>query len=149
MPRLTSVIRTTALARLLFFSAIIPLDFFTNAALADRVILSGTYSQNDILKSCVGAGGQFNSTPGGYSCSTDKGSVNCNKSGKCYGDCETCGSPTVAHKGGTILGVLSGTTLKAGTDIKPSQGPAPKRGPIMTRPVRYHPTAERSNSGTH
>src|ERR1700733_2893869 len=86
--------------------AVTMLGFSTAAAWADRVILSGTYSQTDILKSCVAAGGSYSSGPGAYGCSTDKGSVTCNTAGKCYGSCDSCGKPAVAHRGHTIFGVL-------------------------------------------
>jgi hypothetical protein len=105
---------------------------FSTAAWADRVILSGTYSQTDILKSCVAAGGSYSSGPGAYGCSTDKGSVTCNTAGKCYGSCDSCGKPAIARKGHTIFGVLSGTTLKAGPN-------AP------TKPTRFKPPVEYSS----
>jgi len=129
----------------LILFAIAALWFSTGAALASTVILSGTHSESDILKSCVSAGGSFHSGPGGYGCGTDKGNVNCNKSGKCYGECETCGKPAITHKGGTVLGVLSGTTLKTGT--------APTKPPVKPvhakLPADSNPSAANSNEAHH
>jgi len=143
MPRLVSVIRTTA------FALLIALVSFSNSALADTVVLSGTHSKSDILQSCVGAGGSFSSGSGGYSCTTEKGSVNCNNSGKCVGNCESCGASNVKQKGprGTPQGVLSGTTLKAGSTTPPKQGQASTHFPIMTKPIENHPTSERNGNG--
>jgi hypothetical protein len=94
--------------------AVTTVNFFADTAWADKVALSGTYSQTGILASCTKAGGQFNSDDSGFGCSTDKGSVQCSTNGKCTGECDTCGKgPAVAHRGSTIFGVLSGTTLKA------------------------------------
>src|SRR6202167_2283402 len=79
---------------------------FSSTAWADKVALSGTYSQTGILASCTKAGGQFNSDDSGFGCSTDKGSVQCSTNGKYTGECDTCGKgPAVAHRGSTIFGV--------------------------------------------
>jgi hypothetical protein len=119
--------------------AVVALGFSVGEALADRVILSGTHSKDSILESCVAAGGSFSSGGGAYGCSTEKGSVTCNDQGKCYGSCESCGKPATAHKGsGSVLGVLSGNTLKA--------GPPP---PIKTtdKPIHVKQPIADSNSG--
>jgi hypothetical protein len=89
----------------------------TGAALAGTVQLSGTHSEGDIQSHCSAAGGVFfgsTSSDSGYGCTAAGGSISCNRAGECTGECATCGkSPTVAHGGGkTIVGVLSGTTLK-------------------------------------
>jgi hypothetical protein len=125
--------------------AVATLSFFTGAAWADRVVLSGTYSQSDILKSCVVAGGSFSSGPGAYGCSTDKGSVTCNTSGKCYGSCDSCGKPAVVHKGRTIFGILQGTTVKAGPNT-PTKTEAPKH---FSHPVAYGYQGGMNNAETH
>ena len=127
------------------------LGFFTGAALADKVALSGTYSQSDILRSCVGAGGDFTAAGGSYGCTTGKGSVSCTN-GKCTGECATCG-PAIRSKGSGVLGVLSGTTQKAGANAPPVHGPGSSHNPIVATPVENHPVIlERSgeeHSGKH
>jgi hypothetical protein len=96
----------------------------SDTALAGTVVLSGTYSPQDIQGKC--GGGTFSADGGSYSCQTKKGTVSCNWDGKCVGECNTCGSPAIAHKGGaTIVGVLSGTTLKAGTSTQTKTAPKP------------------------
>jgi hypothetical protein len=126
--------------RALILIAVAALGLSAGEAFADRVILSGTHSQDSILKSCVSAGGSFSSGGGAYGCSTDKGSVTCNDKGKCYGSCDSCGKPATAHKGsGSVLGVLSGSTLKAGPNA-----------PIKTteKPIHVKQPVADSNSGT-
>ena len=130
----------------LILCAIAALWFSTGAALAGRVVLSGTHSESDILKTCVGAGGTFSSGPGGYGCVTDKGQVSCNKGGKCYGECPNCG-PAVKHKGATALGVLSGTTLKKIGTAAPTKPPVK---PIHTKlPADSNPSATSNNEAHH
>ena len=83
-------------------------------------------------------------------CQGEKGSVCCNKDGKCYGDCPSCGdNPDTTKGGGTVEGVLSGATLKAGSPTKSAQTPEPKQvqeptqkpvaiKPIATMPIENH-----------
>jgi hypothetical protein len=121
---------------------------FADTAWADKVALSGTYSQTSILNSCTKAGGQFNSDDSGFSCSTDKGSVTCNTYGKCVGECETCGKgPAVAHRGGTPFGVLSGSTLKAAGNGHPVHGQGPSHIPIVENNKPIHQISEERGGG--
>ena len=166
MTRTKSIIGPTVLASL--FAAFIVMVSFSNSAFAGRVILSDTHSRDDILRSCVGAGGTFSSSSDGYSCQGEKGSVSCNKDGKCYGDCPSCGdNPDTTKGGGTAEGVLSGATLKAGTTTRPAPASEPKQSqestqkPIATKPTENHaekpvenhsdkhPSAEKSNVEKH
>jgi hypothetical protein len=116
--------RGRALAPLILIGAM-TWSFFTDKALAGKVDLP-TQSQTGLLAACGKAGGNFNSDDSGFGCDGPGGSVHCTTGGKCTGECDTCGKPTVAHKGGTTtVGVLSGNTLKAGpntptkTTVKP------------------------------
>jgi hypothetical protein len=94
-------------------------------ASAETVPIAGTYSEHDIRDSCSRAGGRFtpssNQTAGEYSCKTKKGEVNCNGN-SCRGTCDTCGNPDIQKGKAGVLGILSGTTLKAsaGTATKKS-----------------------------
>src|ERR1700691_3334697 len=107
-PIFQTVSRGFTLAPVLF--AVTVLNFVADTAWADKVALSGTYSQTGILASCTKAGGEFNSDDSGFGCTTNKGSVQCGTNGKCTGECDTCGKgPAIAHRGGSIFGVLSGT----------------------------------------
>jgi hypothetical protein len=114
-------------------------SFFTNTALGGKVSLP-TLSQKGLLAACGKAGGNFNSDDSGFSCDGPGGSVHCTTSGKCTGECDTCGKPAITHKGGnTTVGVLSGNTLKAGptTPTKTTEKPIHVKQPVVD-----------SNSGT-
>jgi hypothetical protein len=133
MPRTRSIFDTLALAPL-FLCASITLVSFSNTAFAGKVDLSGV-SQSNLLDACTKAGGQFHSSEEGFGCSTSKGSVECTTSGKCTGECATCGSADTAKSGnGTPLGVLSGATLKeVGTAPgKPTEEPVKTAEPGKT-----------------
>ena len=112
--------------------------FFTGAALADKVALSGTYSQSDILRSCVGAGGDFTFLAGmGVKAAGRRiGSASCTNGKN--------GPPTIS------TGQLSkptapswayrlGTTQKAGANAPPVHGPGSSHNPIVATPVENHP----------
>ena len=85
------------------------------AALADTVPVSGTHSESEITAACGKAKGgvPFTDDNGTYGCRADGGSIKCTN-GKCVGACDNCGSPTISRGKSPVLGVLSGTTLKAG-----------------------------------
>jgi hypothetical protein len=137
-PILQTIFRGFLLALVLI--AVTALNFVAGTAWGAKVALSGTYSQTSILASCTKAGGQFNSDDSGFGCSTDKGSVQCTTNGKCTGECATCGKgPAIAHKAGSVFGVLSGTTLKAAGIAHPQHGPGSSHNPIVensNKPVR-------------
>ena len=122
MQRLMSLIRTTAFAPLLF-SMTTALIFFATPVFAGKVSLSGI-SQTSLMASCGKAGGQFLSSDDGFSCTTGKGSVSCTTSGKCTGECKTCGNAVTKSGKGSALGVLSGSTLK--TSGSASSKPLPE-----------------------
>jgi hypothetical protein len=87
----------------------------TGAAWAGTVQVSGTHSESDIQSHCSAAGGVFfpsTSPDSGYGCTAAGGSISCNKSGSCSGECATCGKPALARRGSTVFGVLSGATLR-------------------------------------
>lgn len=93
--------------------AIATSSFFTDRALADTVVLSGTHSASELKATCGANGGEFAADGTSYGCKGKGGSVTCSWDEKCTGHCETCGKPGAAKRGqGAILGVLSGTTLK-------------------------------------
>ena len=104
----------------------------SGAALAGTKQVAGTHSASEIKGSCDKAGGVYFSGSEGYSCVAAGGEVDCNKNGKCTGDCKTCG-PAVAKGGtGSVNGILSGTTLKAstGTSTKATAQPVRVRQPV-------------------
>jgi hypothetical protein len=137
-PIFQTVSRGFTLAPVLF--AVTVLNFVADTAWADKVALSGTYSQTGILASCTKAGGEFNSDDSGFGCTTNKGSVQCSTNGKCTGECDTCGKgPAIAHRGHTIFGVLSGTTLKAAGTSRSLRISGSSHNPIVensNKPVR-------------
>jgi hypothetical protein len=143
---LNPILRTISLsfAPALILIAITTLGFLTDTAWAGKVVLSGTHSQTGILASCTKAGGQFNSNDSGFGCTTDKGSVQCTTKGQCTGECATCGKPAIAHKGDPILGVLSGTTLKAGTNTPAKTTATPIR---VKTPVAHSGTDSTERQG--
>src|ERR1019366_4556685 len=107
--------RSCTLVSVLF--AVTMLNVLTDTALADRVVLTGTYSASDIKASCNSNGGTFATDGAAYGCSTKKGSVTCNWDGQCIGNCKSCG-PAVTRGNRTIFGVLSGATLKVGANTQ-------------------------------
>jgi hypothetical protein len=113
-------------------------SFFTGAAWADKVALSGTYSQSQMLGICNKAGGAFSSSDSGFSCLTGKGSVECSTNGKCSGECATCGGPAIRPKGG-LSGVLSGIAQRGGAAAQPVHGTGSSHNPIVATPVENHP----------
>jgi hypothetical protein len=131
---------------------------FAHPTQAGTVQVTGTHSPAEIAGACKAAGGvPFGSDAGGedYGCETTKGQIKCNN-GKCIGQCDSCGSPAIKH-GGTdpVLGVLSGTTLKAGPSTPAKGGPtAPTKGGPATptkitgtpNPLKQPPIVDR-NSG--
>ena len=78
--------------------------------------LSGTYSSSDIQSHCDKAGGVYtsNNDNSTYQCTTSGGQVTCGSNGTCYGSCKNC--PAIVRHNGTVIGVLSGIPLKAGTN---------------------------------
>jgi hypothetical protein len=132
---LTPKIRETTrgLALTLFFVAATTIAAMTSGALAATVQISGTHGEADIKSHCDSAGGVYTTNDGGrYGCYAKGGEIEC-QNGKCVGRCETCGKgAAIAHKGDPILGVLSGTTLKAGTNARTKTTAAPTR---VKRPV--------------
>jgi hypothetical protein len=109
---------------------------FASGAVAGTVQIKGNQSESSIKSHCDKAGGVFFGSgggDGGYGCTAAGGSISCNKSGECSGECSTCGKPAVAHKGpNTIFGVLSGSTLKTGTNApaKPTEKPVHIKQPL-------------------
>jgi hypothetical protein len=130
--------------------AIIAGSFFTDTALASRVVLSGTHPPQDIKGACGNAGGTWTANDEGYGCSTSGGSIACNWDGKCIGECNTCGPHgTVVSRGkGAIFGILGGT-LKVGATLQPVHGPGSSHNPVIkpVTPVENHPILERSGGG--
>jgi hypothetical protein len=123
--------RRFALAIIIFAATTIAA--LTGRTLAGTVQVSGTHSAGDIKSHCDKAGGVFfGGGEGGYGCTSAKGEINCTGTGSCTGSCATCGKAAIAHKGDPILGVLSGTTLKAGTNAPTKTTAAPIR---VRRPV--------------
>jgi hypothetical protein len=114
--------------------AAIAVGAFADGAQAGTKVLAGTYSQSQIEKACSAAGGVSTTKDnGGYGCYATGGDVECTSAGKCTGRCATCGGPAIAHGGkGTVFGVLSGSTLKAGNTIATKNTSAP---PTVRRPV--------------
>jgi hypothetical protein len=104
----------------------------SNAALAGMVQVSGTHSESEIAGACKKAGGvSFSDDNGTYGCETPKGNIKCTN-GNCVGKCDSCGSPTIARgKGGPVLGILSGTTLKAGPGAVAKNTPQTPAGTKM------------------
>jgi hypothetical protein len=142
---LTLMFRTVSsnFATALILIAVTTLGFFTDRALADSVIVSGTHSASDIKGKC--GGGTFSADGEGYGCVTKKGSVSCNWDGKCIGECNSCGKgAAIAHKGDPILGVLSGTTLKAGTNTPAKTTATPIR---VKTPVAHSGTDSTEHQG--
>jgi len=62
--------------------------------------LSGRYTVGQVGNACVAADGTSTggTGPGGYGCRTSKGSVSCDKNGKCTGTCGNCAARTVPKK---------------------------------------------------
>jgi hypothetical protein len=136
-------------ATALTLTAIITLSCLTEKALAERVVIAGTSSASDIKGKC--GGGTFNANSEGYSCVTSKGSVGCNWDGKCIGECDTCGphGAAITRGKGAIFGILSGTTLKAGTNTRPVHGTGSSHNPVTKpiTPMGNHPILERNGGG--
>ena len=88
----------------------------------------------------------FFSTSAGYSCVAEGGTIDCSTKGKCTGDCTNCG-PAVKHKGVTVFGILSGTTLKKIGTAAPTKPPVK---PIHTKlPADSNPSATSNNEAHH
>lgn len=99
----------------LFFVSILATGV-PGVALADKVGVSGTHSEQEIMTACGKAKGgvPYTDDNGTYGCQADGGSIKCTN-GKCEGECRNCG-PAIAHGKHPVVGVLSGTTLKAGAN---------------------------------
>ncbi len=130
------------------FVAAIAVGAFAGGANAGTKALAGTYSQSQIEKACSAAGGvPTTKDNGGYGCYATGGAVECTSGGKCVGKCATCGGPAVAHGGkGTVFGVLSGGTLKAGNTIATKNKSAPT---TVRRPVAESHQGGTSSTQTH
>ena len=62
--------------------------------------LGGRYNEFQVNLACNNADGALTTGtgPGGYGCRTSKGSVSCDKNGKCTGTCGNCAARTVPKK---------------------------------------------------
>ena len=82
-----------------FIAALITLGFLAGVVWAGQVSISGTHTKAEIKATCDSVGGVYSDDPNGaYSCINTCGDgdtcgVACNKSGKCTGDCPSCGRP--------------------------------------------------------
>ena len=73
-----------------------------SAAIAGTVSLVATLGQ--VNAACIGSGGTTTAGVGkdGFGCKTDKGEVECDKTGKCTGTCNNC-SNAVSRPADQIL----------------------------------------------
>jgi hypothetical protein len=90
-----------------------------DAALAKRVTIGGTHSRGEIRAKCAAQGGIFsNDRGGGYNCAGNKGFVNCDAKGKCYGMVPGRQAPNGGRTGaigGTTKTMSFGATRVGGT----------------------------------
>jgi len=116
------------------------------AALAGRVAVSGTHSESEIKSACGKAQGgvSFTDDNGTYGCQSDGGSIKCTN-GKCVGECSNCGA-AIVHGKNPVIGVLSGTTLKAGASSTTKTATQPVH---VKKPVAVSNSGGTSNSETH
>lgn len=118
---------------------------FTGGALAGKVQVSGTHNEADIKSHCDAAKGvYFTNDSGTYGCDAPGGAIKCT-SGKCEGTCQSCGA-AIAHGKGGVLGVLSGTTLKAATNATTKKTTKPV---TVKRPVEQRNSGATSNTDVH
>lgn len=131
MPTLTFRAISRGFATAIVLVAMTLSGFFIDTASA-TVILSGTHSRSSLKSSCDAAGGVYGSGSAGYACTTKNGSVACNNSGKCYGNCGNCG-PNPDAAGRTVEGVLRvpvGGVAVVSTPTKPTAGPVRVNQPV-------------------
>jgi hypothetical protein len=99
--------------------AIVAIVSHSGTAMAGTKAVGGTHSESEIKGACDRAGGVFFSTSEGYSCEAAGGSVECGKSGKCVGTCDSCAPDVVKGDDGSVVGVLSGTKMKEQGNASP------------------------------
>ena len=140
MPTLTFRATSRSFAPAIVLVAMTVSGFFIDTASA-TVILSGTISRSSLKASCDAAGGVYGSGSAGYACTAKGGSVSCNNSGKCYGNCGNCG-PNPDAIGRTVDGMLraqvGGVAVKqvTSTPTKPTAGPVRVNQPVtVSKPV--------------
>src|SRR5215831_13139351 len=79
--------------------------FAVGAAWGRPIQLQGTHSEMQVFDACAASGSTMENKPNGhYGCSTNchggegkSCSVDCNKDGKCTGDCPSCGKRIIVR----------------------------------------------------
>jgi hypothetical protein len=112
------------------------LGLLMDGAWAKPITIGGTHSAGEIRQTCESNGGTYYSggPDNSYGCQTGKGSVTCESSGKCKGNCPSCGA---AQRGsGGIKGILQ-PPKQVGNAPPPSENPPKGKNPVVqgTRPV--------------
>jgi len=100
--------RNAAVSRfLILIIAIATFGSLADSASAGTKKLQGTYNHDTVEADCVAASGTLTkgTGPGGYGCTTSKGSVSCDAKGNCTGTCKSCSAARVikSHELETVL----------------------------------------------